>query len=285
MAKMSMGPLLRHLRKVSDSPHGPGATDAELLERFVHRRDEVAFELLMWRLPRMVLGVCRRVLRDPHDAEDAFQAAFLVLVRKAGSLGRVGAVAGWLHRVTYHIALRARKGAARRARTEIDFGAVGSLQGRVEYVGRRDLATVLDGEVNHLPEHYRLPIVLCYLEGKTYQEAAQQLGVPVGTLSARLTRARSLLRARLTRRGIALSGALLATLLAERAAEASSASALVNNTLKAAVALATGRTTAEAASPAVAALTEGALRTMFRAKLKVVTTVLLSASLLAGLLV
>src|SRR5262249_2498141 len=151
MAQTSVGPLLRHLRKIIDSPHRSGVTDAELLERFVRSRDESAFELLVWRHQRMVLGVCRRVVPDAHDAEDAFQAAFLALAHKASSLGRVRTVAGWLHRVAYHVALRARKGAARRDRTDFDLAVLASPHDPVEEAGRRELAAVLDGEVDHLP--------------------------------------------------------------------------------------------------------------------------------------
>src|SRR5215813_12154304 len=158
------GPLLRHLRKLIDPAHSPAVTDAELLERFVRRRDEAAFELLLWRHQRMVLGVCRRVLRDRHDAEDAFQATFLALVRRAGSHGRVGTVAGWLHRVAYHVALRARKNAARRSGPQVDLAAACALEDPGADVGWRELAAVLDGEVNRLPELYRAPVVLCYLE-------------------------------------------------------------------------------------------------------------------------
>jgi RNA polymerase sigma factor (sigma-70 family) len=275
MRRSPAGPLLRHLRELIDPAHSPGVTDAELLERFVRGRDEAAFELLLWRHQRMVLGVCRRVLREPHDAEDAFQATFLALVRKAGSLGRVGTVAGWLHRVAYHVALRARKNAARRSGPELDLAAARALEDPGADAGWRELAAVLDGEVNRLPELYRAPVVLCYLEGKTYREAGRQLGVSIGTLSARLTRGRALLRARLTRRGITPSGAALAALLCERAADAAADANLVNVTLKAAAVLASGQATAAATSAAVAALAEGVLPSMFLGKVKVMAVALL----------
>jgi RNA polymerase sigma factor (sigma-70 family) len=274
--------LLRRLRKLFDPTHGPGVPDAELLERFVRQRDESAFELLLWRHQRMVLGVCRRVLHDAHDAEDAFQATFLALVQNAGSLGQVRAVAGWLHRVAYHVALRARRKATRRGRAVIDLTAVEALADPGADVGWRELAAVLDGEVNRLPEPYRGPVVLCYLEGKTYREAGRQLGVSVGTLSSRLTRGRALLRARLARRGITLGGAALATLLCERAADASAAATLVNATLKAASALTSGQATA-ATSAGVVALMEGALRGMFLGKVKRTALALLVGLLVAGL--
>jgi RNA polymerase sigma factor (sigma-70 family) len=270
MATTSIGPLLRQLRKILDPTHGPSVGDAELLDRFVQQRDEAAFELLVWRHQRMVLGVCRRVLGNAHDVEDAFQAAFLTLARKAASLRRQGAVAGWLHKVAYHIALRARKNAAKQKTVELAPTELVSLPDPTEDVIRRDLAAVLDEEVSRLPQKYRLPVVLCYLEGMTYPEAGRQLGLPIGTLSARLTRARDLLRTRLLRRGIGVPGAMLAAVLGEQTSSAAPA-ALVNTTVK---------TAAGAVSASVAALTEGVLRSMLVTKLKIGM-----AAMLAGLVV
>ncbi|HEY7156078.1 MAG TPA: sigma-70 family RNA polymerase sigma factor, partial [Gemmataceae bacterium] len=284
MPPTSLGPLLRHLRKITDPSRAAGAGDNELLERFVTQRDEIAFELLVWRHQRMVRGVCRRVLRDDHEAEDAFQAAFLALVRKAYAVRRYQSVAGWLHKVAYHVALRARKGAAKRATVALDRAAVACRRDPVEEVVRGDVVAVIDEEVSRLPEKYRLLVVLCYLEGKTYQEVARQLGVPVGTLSARLTRARDLLRMRLVRRGIDVSGALLAALLCEQASSAAVPAASVNATIKAATAILLGETAAKSAIPAtVAALTEGVLRSMFLGKVKLTMAVFLAGFLVAGM--
>jgi RNA polymerase sigma factor (sigma-70 family) len=273
-----MAGLLRHLRKIADSSDAAGFHDAELLERFVQRRDEAAFELLVWRHQRMVLGVCRRVLGDAHDAEDAFQAVFLVLARKAAAVGRSQAVAGWLHTVAYRIALCAR--AARRKKVDLDLAALPTFDDPAGNVLRRDLAAALDEEVHRLPAKYRLAVVLCYLEGKTYPEAGRQLGLAVGTLAGRLTRARALLRTRLLRRSIDLSGAFLAAWLSEQAADAAAPAALVNGTVKAATLLATGRATI---STTVAALTEGALRSMFVSKLKMAAAVLAAGLVVTGM--
>ena len=151
MTPTSMGPLLRHLRKITDDTSAPSVSDAELLKRFIGERDEVAFELLVWRHQRMVLGVCRRVLGNAHDAEDAFQAAFLALVRKAASVIRHESIAPWLHKVAYRIALRARAAAAKRASRDIDFDTVEVSPNSAENVMQRDLASVLDEEVTRLP--------------------------------------------------------------------------------------------------------------------------------------
>lgn len=270
MASRSLAPFLRHLRDITRPAPAAGVGDGELVERFVRQRDEAAFELLVWRHQRMVLGVCRRVLLDTHEAEDAFQAAFLALVRKAESLRRHPCVAGWLHKVAYHIALRARKRAARQATVSLEENAREVEDDPVAAAEQREVAAVLDEEMLRLPEKYRLPMVLCYLEGKTYAEAGRLLKMPLGTLSARLTRGRSLLRARLARRGIGISGSLLAALLGEQASSAAAPTLLV----KTALALALD----QSASSSIAALADGALRSMQVGKAK------LAAGLLAGFL-
>src|SRR5262245_25753291 len=220
MADGQVTTVLRHLRRLIDPPGAAGVTDADLLERFVRSRDEAAFELLLWRHERLVLNVCRRVLHDSADAEDAFQATFLVLARKAGSIGHSQALAGWLHKVAYRVALRARAGATRRRareQTGLDLDAVPAREGGAPPVGWRELRPLLDQEVSRLPERYRVPVILCYLEGKTYDEIARQLGCSRGTVGTWLARARDLLRRRLTRRGLVVSAAVLAAALVEQA--------------------------------------------------------------------
>ncbi len=282
MANGRLHAVLHHLRQLADAAEAGGVSDAQLLERFVAHRDPAAFELLLWRHERLVHNVCRRVLRDAHDADDAFQATFLVLVRKAGSIGRGESVAGWLYRVAYRVALRARAAAVQRERRErrgVDLAEEASPRAESADADWRDLRPVLDAELSRLPERYRIPLVLCYLEGKSYAEAARQLGCSRGTVSTWLTRARELLRRRLTRRGLALSGGLLAGLLAAHAASVSAAGSLIENTVKIALPAAAGKA---AVSANVAALTEGVLRAMFLNKVKVVAAVVLAAGILVG---
>ncbi|VTR95944.1 sigma-70 family rna polymerase sigma factor : Antirepressor regulating drug resistance protein OS=Singulisphaera acidiphila (strain ATCC BAA-1392 / DSM 18658 / VKM B-2454 / MOB10) GN=Sinac_0255 PE=4 SV=1: Sigma70_r2: Sigma70_r4_2: CarboxypepD_reg: CarboxypepD_reg: CarboxypepD_reg: CarboxypepD_reg: CarboxypepD_reg: CarboxypepD_reg [Gemmata massiliana] len=181
--------------------------DADLLRRFARAGDDAAFELLVWRYQRLVLGICRRVAGNEHDAEDAFQATFLVLARRAGIV-RAESLAGWLARVAYRCSVRARSG--HRTQQSLDLSGVPAPE---PVTPESDLAALLDAELDRLPDKYRVPVVLCYLLGKTYQQAAAELNCPLGTLSGWVTRGKELLRARLTRRGVALSaGALAANL-------------------------------------------------------------------------
>jgi RNA polymerase sigma factor (sigma-70 family) len=256
--------------------------DEQLLERFIAHRDEAAFEALVRRHGPMVLGVCRRVLHDPHDAEDAFQATFLVLVRKAAAIGKRELLANWLYGVAHRTALKARAAAARRRGKEQPMVDPPCTEPGDAAVWR-DLRPVLDGELQRLPAKYRAPVVLCYLEGKAYDEAAQQLGWPKGTLSTRLTQARELLRRRLTRRGVTLSAGALATALSPGAASAVVPMPLIASTSKAALALAAGQAAAAGVvSASVAALMEGVLKAMFLTKLKVVALMVLAVSIVGG---
>jgi RNA polymerase sigma factor (sigma-70 family) len=211
MSAPLIGPALRHLRRLAASPEAD-PSDAQLLRRFVSQQDESAFELLVWRHGPMVYDLCRRVVRDGHDAEDAFQATLLVLARKAASISKHESLGSWLYKVAYRVALRARDGARRRARHErpvANLPAVGDPHAAAD-ASWAELRLVLDEELSQLPEKHREPVVLCYLEGLTNEEAARQLACPVGTLKTRLAQARRLLGARLTRRGLAV-GATLAT--------------------------------------------------------------------------
>jgi RNA polymerase sigma factor (sigma-70 family) len=188
-----------------------GLSEDELLDRFVVEHDEAAFAALVARHGPMVLGVCRRILRDERDVEDAFQATFLILVRRAGAI-RDGRLLGrWLHGVAHRVAVRSHARAARRYTHERpvtgDFEAVGHSPPQI--AGERELSAVLDEELARLPGALRSPMVLCYLEGLTHDEAASRLGWPVGTVRSRMARARDLLHRRLSRRGIMASGAVL----------------------------------------------------------------------------
>jgi RNA polymerase sigma factor (sigma-70 family) len=186
-----------------------GLPDAQLLERFATRRDEAAFEAIVARYGPLVWGVCRRILRHRHDAEDAFQATFIVLARRAGTIMPRAMLPNWLHGVARQSALKARAMLARREmreRLEPDMPETETAVGSVDH----DLREIIDQELSLLPAAYRASIILCHLEGKGHRQAAEQLGWPVGTLSGRLSRARSLLAKRLERRGLALSTTALA---------------------------------------------------------------------------
>lgn len=262
--------LLRQLCWVA----GPDAatSDADLLDRFASGHDGEAFAALVARHGPMVLGVCRRRLGDSHDAEDAFQATFLVLARKARTLGRHDSVGAWLHGVACRVVAHLRVDRAKRQDRERRKAnmATADLTPAILW---DDLRPVLDEEVQRLPNRYRLPVVLCYLGGMTYDEAARQLGCPKGTLATRLTRARALLRDRLTERGIVPSAAALAVTLADNA-WAAVPPTLFHTTVAAA--------TSAAAPFAVTTLAEGVLRAMFATKLKTISLLTFVASLLLG---
>ena len=197
-------------------------TDRQLLERFATRRDEEAFAELVHRHGPMVLGVCRQILRREQDAEDAFQATFLVLSRKAGSIRSAEALPNWLYGVANRLATRMKAAAQRRQTREVALVEPPlSAPGPGGEVG--NLGPILFEEIGRLPDKYRIPLVLCYLEGKTNEQAAQHLGCPPGTVFSRLARARERLRLRLTRRGLTLSTAALAASLVGLSEQASAA--------------------------------------------------------------
>jgi RNA polymerase sigma factor (sigma-70 family) len=258
-------------------------------------------EALVRRHGPMAWGVCRRILKNYHDAEDAFQATFLVLVRRAASIVPREMVANWLYGVAYRTALKARTTIARRRRRESQVANMPEPEAARPGVWH-DLQAVLDEELCRLPDKYRVPIVLCDLEGKTRKEAARRLGWPAGTVAGRLARARKLLAESLARRGIvlsggalaggamaggamaggALAGGALAVELSRNAASASAPAALVVSTIKAATLFAAGQAAAGAISARVAALTEGVLQTMALTKHKTALVILLVAVLGLG---
>jgi len=258
-----------------------GLSEWQLLERYLERRDEIAFEALVARHGPMVLGVCRRMLTDHRDVEDAFQATFLVLVRRARQLGPRDAIGPWLYGVAARVALRARSEAARRRRLEPIAGDVPAAACDAAVVDR-ELREVLDQELSRLPSKYRFPLILCYLEGQTHEEAARQLAWPVGTVKGRLARARDLLRSRLARRGLTTTASAL-TLVLARESTAALHRELLDRTVKSSLKLAMGQAASQVVSTSIASLVEGVLTSMMLTKLKWAgAAVLLSGLALTG---
>jgi RNA polymerase sigma factor (sigma-70 family) len=251
MPKAPFSDLLDYLRKVCGAHVADDLTDAELLERFRKQRDETAFSVLVHRHGPMVLGVCRRILGDRHGAEDAFQAAFLVLVRRAGSISRTGSLPAWLQGVAQRVAIRARNQEMAQRQRERQYKPMPTTE-PIDDLTWRELRTVLDQEIARLPEKYRAPLVLCHLEGKTYDQAARELGWTKTSLRRRLDEARELLRERLVRRGITMSAGALATVLCEKMSGPAVGAMLTINTVKAAVSMAAGRAVAASCASAQA---------------------------------
>lgn len=263
-------PLLRHVRKLAAG----GATamsDAELLECYVERHDDGAFDALMRRHGPMVLGVCRAVLRSDADAEDAFQATFLVLARKAGSIRRREGLGSWLHGVAYRVAQKARAATARRRAVEAK--AAPPAAASADDLSWGEVRALLHAELAGLPEHFRGPLVLCYLEELTHEEAARRLGWTQATVKGRLQRGRELLRRRLERRGLGLSAALAAVSLTGQAGAAALPAALAETTLQAVRTVAAGKIVPGTA----AALARGVAGPIGQAKLRVAAIALLVA--------
>ena len=275
MASGQVTNVLHYLRGLFRAP-GADQSDRQMLERFAATRDEAAFAALVERHAPLVWGACRRVLGNEPDAEDAFQATFLVLARRAGSVRWRDEIGNWLYAVAVTVARKAKAQAARRRSREREAQAM-SNPAASDQADRDELRAVLDEEVARLPEKYRRPVVLCCLQGKTYAEAARLLGWPEGTVSGRLARARELLARRLTRRGLALSGGLLAAVLVPEVGSAAPP-ALLQATIKAAPAFAIGR---GLTTGAAAALAEGVLQTMFLTKLKAAAAVALVVGVVA----
>src|SRR5690348_7603927 len=175
MSAHPLGHALRHLRRLADDQAGQDLSDAALLQRFRAGREETAFALLVQRHGPMVLGVCRRVLGDWHEAEDAFQATFLVLVRRAGSIHRREALGGWLHRVAYRVAARARDGLARGRAAAPRAAPPAAPPDPADVTAWGELRRAVEEELNRLPAKYRVPLVLCCLEGKSHEQAGREL--------------------------------------------------------------------------------------------------------------
>jgi RNA polymerase sigma factor (sigma-70 family) len=273
MATSQTGEVIRHLRRAVLPRDGAGLTDGQLLADYISRRDGAAVAALVRRHGPMVWGVCRRVLGNDQDAEDAFQATFLILVRRAASIASRELLANWLYGVAHRTALKARATAARRKGRERQVAEMPEPAAADQDLWD-DLRPLLDQELSRLPDHYRAVIVLCDLEGKTRQGAARQLGLPEGTVASRLARARLMLAKRLTRQGVTLSSGALAATLAQEAASAGVPASVESATIQVASLLAAGRAAAAGLIPArVAALTEGVIKAMWFTKLKAVVAV------------
>jgi RNA polymerase sigma factor (sigma-70 family) len=266
---MPLRNVMSYLRRVAGPSSGDPA-DAELLERFVTARDESAFDALVRRHGPLVYGACRRLLDDSNDADDVFQATFVVLARRAGAIRKRASVGAWLYGVAYRIARRVKAKAERRRAQETQAVTAMSTDPETDRAWH-DLRPVLDEELCALPEKYRLPLVLCYLEGKTWDEAARQLGWRRGSMSRRLEKARELLRARLTRRGLDLPAVALAAVLTSSALSAAVPPALHAHTLEAA---------GTALPSALAPLVQGELQYMALTKLKWALTLVASLGVL-----
>jgi RNA polymerase sigma factor (sigma-70 family) len=274
MATVRIDTVIRQLRRAVLRQDAAGRTDGQLLESFIDQKDEAAFEALVRRHGPMVLAVCRRVVRNHHDAEDAFQATFLVLARKASFIRPRGMVANWLHGVAYRTAMKARTMTAKRRVREKNVTEMPETEATAQDQSH-DLQPLIDQGLNGLPENYRLPILLCVLEGKSIKEATLQLGWPQGTLAGRLARGRKLLAKRLTKRGVVVSAASLAAVVSQKVASAGVPTSLMISTVKIATLIAAGQATVAGVVPAkVAALMEGVLRTMLLSKLKTVSVTL-----------
>jgi len=278
MATTHSGIVLRHLRQLVNVKDSRTVPDQQLLERFSNDREEAAFEALVRRHGPLVLGVCRRVLPQAQDAEDVFQATFLVLARKAAGIDRRASLGGWLYRVAYHMALKVRKQAAARQKREARVARREETDPLAEVTGR-ELLAVFDEELQELPECERVALVLCYLEGKTRDEAAREVGCSQSTLKRRLERGKERMRTRLARRGVALSAALLTAGLAQ-SAKAAVPATLTVTAVQAGLLVASGQTATGIASAQAVALANGAIRAMVGSKVKAVGALLLAVTLL-----
>ena len=278
MASRPLDDVIQHIRRAV-LPVREEMTDGKLLGAFLQQRDDAALAALVCRHGPMVWGVCSRVLRHHQNAEDAFQATFLVLVRKAATIRRQERVASWLYGVAYQTALKARALATRRSVRERQVTEMPEPD-QADSDMWTELQPLLDQELSRMPHQYRVPIVLCDLEGKTRQEAARQLGWPEGTVATRLAKARAMLTKRFARHGLAVSAGTLAAMVSQNGAAACVPTSVMSSTIKAATLLAAGQSVVRSViSMNVAALTEGVAKAMFLTKLKMGMALLLVVAL------
>src|SRR5579864_586036 len=268
MSTTQLSGVLASLRRSAVLQNVVALTDGELLRRYVADRDQTAFEMLVQRHGPMVLGVCRRLVANRQDAEDVFQATFLVLVRKAATVQPGERVGNWLYGVAHHAAQKVRANNTRRQAREKQVRSLPEPATLADGFWR-DLEPLLDRELSRLPEKYRLPIVLCDLEGRTRSEAARQLGWPEGTVAGRLARGRSLLAKRLTCIGLPLSAGVLSALLSQNARAA----------VPFFLICATVQMVAGVVAAPVTALTKGVMTAMFYSKLRIILAVMLTLAM------
>jgi RNA polymerase sigma factor (sigma-70 family) len=279
MASTPLGAVVRHIRKLAGAPVAR-TTPVQLLRRFADEQNEDAFAELMRRHGPLVLSVCRRVLGHEQDAEDAFQAAFLVLARKAASIRKGESVGSFLYGVAYRIAMKERTKHAGRRQREREVGQPAATEPVYE-AAWRELQVILDEGLNHLPEKYRVPFVLCCLEGKSKSEAARELDWKEGTVSSRLAHARKELQQFLSRKGVTLSAAMAAVGIAENTASAYVPPLLAASCVRAATLFASGSIAALETVKAVQ-LAEALLRSMAALPWKMATALLMVVCLAAG---
>jgi RNA polymerase sigma factor (sigma-70 family) len=274
MAAGQMARSIENVRAVILRHDGAGLSDGQLLALYVESQDQAVFEAIVRRHGPMVMGVCRCALANRHDAEDAFQATFLVLFRKASTIAARELLANWLYGVAYNTARKARAAAAKRHLRERQMTGTfeRAVPARDEVGG--DLLRLFDQELRRLPDQCRLPIILCALEGKAQKHVAKQLTWPIGNVSGRLVRGKMILAKRLARHGLVLSTCWLATLLSHDSTSAAVPAPLVSGILRATGRIARGHALAAVVSTKVALLTEGALRSMLLTRIKIVGQVL-----------
>jgi RNA polymerase sigma factor (sigma-70 family) len=283
MVRAAASPILRLIRRVVEDHKVSELPDQDLLQRFHAEQDQAAFNTLLRRHGPMVLDVCRAVLGNEADAEDAFQATFLVLAQKAGSIRKRASLGSWLYGAARRIALKARARSVVRHQREAHAPQRQALES--DDLSWREVRQVLHEELSSLAERYREPLIMCYLEGATQQRAAARLGLAERTVRERLERGRKFLRLRLVRRGLGPAAVLAVAAWPAAAVPAAVPAVLMDSTVKAATSVAAGGAATSAVSAKVLALTQGALTTMLLTKLKATTVFVIAGLLVSGLLV
>src|SRR5262249_1945872 len=266
MATANLNDVLRRLARGMDAEMLDQDSDRQLVSRALAERDAAALQAIVHRHGAMVYRVCGRVLQRSQDAEDAFQATFLVLAQKLRTLRKHASLASWLHGVAYRVSVRAKQQANSRRRRESQAPSADTMP--PDDVTWKELRSALHAALSQLPDKWRLPLVLCYLEGRTQEEAAKRLAWSKSTLRSRLEEAREALARRLSKRGVALPAALSAVLLSDCAASSAPAAGLVAKAVEAAADVAAGKALATAGSATVASLTDGVMKAMFLSKMK-----------------